>query len=879
MEFIYRIPLFQFDHENPEELEQNRPEILEAISLSSPEFSQELAKKPFAELEHKLKIKLRKYLLRGRFRPTPFGRFAGVGIGKWGANLKLETPFRITDLPSSEQSNTKSTLPGPYEGLYRLLPGISKKHGYYHATVWDGETDRWVDCKVQENSLLDELLEIPQPFDFQQFAGLLDIQEPGPSLEMAKHTWNDILATGLLTPEWLPRIPAGTDSVLSNPLELPKTAESILTQFTETAGHLFAPEGSNYVQAFIDWFAGSYDDRFVVLEDLLKEREFVSGHFLDRPTKSMDREDVLAALLCEKGGEKAIDLSRSFPKAPLQENIYDLQLLYRLDANRNPVIENMVCNRPFVYLGRFTRDPRIADYAGKVRDVIYPNQDILYAHVALRETAAIDHICDVRNLFDYEITPFASTSEKKLGLRDLWIGISGKRIVLVHKKSGFQVLPVILHPLNGNQVTHPVLRLLWETAHQNNYRFLPYQSKTLRDLPYCPRLNWGPVCLQPGKWTLKKESYPNRKSLQDRLDQLNAPQFLLAGNLDRELLINRFRPEDFTILWQELQRNGSISATEALWYPSDLFQSEKGVPLYPQFVYHSSKQQVIPKIGPVFNPLSDPRKDCLCFSIQAGHSDTGEVLERLLHQLNEWKFPNQKIPWYFLQYGKNGATEIRLRLLDIPHSRASRWLLRLGAFFISEGLTWKTTDYFPETRKYGITGLACSHKMFWLESAFLAGRNRDGTLNFHLPDLWKEDLTVWLWLTILRESQHAAALFRELRAQVLNMPVSETRALKKTYSPVEKPDLENFPIEEYLQTIANHEYFSAGTDQSGNLLFNHLHMMVNRFFPADTREREGRIRYRLYRELGRWMHTDKQAVGYPQPRQSDPHSSDQLLIH
>src|SRR5690606_11375042 len=98
MSFLFRLPLFHFDIENPEVLEQHRETILKSIKLSSTVLYQELKGKPFVELDNKLRIKLRKYLLRGRFRPTPFGMFAGVGLGKWGTEINLHFPIKSEEL-------------------------------------------------------------------------------------------------------------------------------------------------------------------------------------------------------------------------------------------------------------------------------------------------------------------------------------------------------------------------------------------------------------------------------------------------------------------------------------------------------------------------------------------------------------------------------------------------------------------------------------------------------------------------------------------------------------------------------------------------------------------------------------------------------------
>src|SRR5690606_38010795 len=111
-----------------------------------------------------------------------------------------------------------------------------------------------------------------------------------------------------------------------------------------------------------------------------------------------------------------------------------------------------------------------------------------------------------------------------------------------------QVIPVVLHPLNGEQITHPILRLLWEAAHQNRHRFLPYQSDTFSNSPFCPQLNWGKICLQSRRWKLTKENVSGITELAKILDERGIPRHILAGHADRELLLNLDNKQDLQIL-------------------------------------------------------------------------------------------------------------------------------------------------------------------------------------------------------------------------------------------------------------------------------------------------------------------------------------------
>ncbi|WP_339750784.1 lantibiotic dehydratase [Algoriphagus aquimarinus] len=110
MNFLYRIPLFHFNIEDPEVLEQNRETILESIKLSSTVFYRELKGKAFADLDKNLRIKLRKYLIRGRFRPTPFGKFAGVGLGKWGKEINLGFPLQTKEVEGKSAIKPQCTM-------------------------------------------------------------------------------------------------------------------------------------------------------------------------------------------------------------------------------------------------------------------------------------------------------------------------------------------------------------------------------------------------------------------------------------------------------------------------------------------------------------------------------------------------------------------------------------------------------------------------------------------------------------------------------------------------------------------------------------------------------------------------------------------------
>ncbi|MCE7057591.1 lantibiotic dehydratase [Algoriphagus sp. AGSA1] len=863
MSFLYRLPLFQFDHDNPSRIALHWDSILQAIKLSSTAFYNELEGKVYKDLDHRQRIKLRKYLLRGRFRPTPFGRFAGVGTGTWEKEILINFPIQTSEVNGKSPHGFEKQLesnPDRFLSNYHLVPGIYKRHKYYHALVFDTISRSWKGCKLPVNPLFEALIKTTskEGINFNKFQQLLSTQLATPPTAQAKLLWEQVLDSGFLAPEYLfDNKQSGVDMVVKNRLKLPEGIREQLMEFINSAGSIFSKEESSYIRDFKNFFTTQFDDRYVCLSDLLSHTEFLAGQFLQPEKAGMD-EDITPTILGNHE-RKSIDLKKFFAKKELQQEIHDVQILFRLDALGNPIIENMVCNRPFVYTGRFNRDPNIKDLSQQIKKSVYTDAETLYANVQLLEAAPIQHICNVENVFDYEITPFKSKTPKQLGFDELYLGIWENRIQLIHKYTGKQVIPVIMHPLNGEQITHPILRLLWEIAHHDRYRFLPYKHNILSQSPYCPQLKWGQLCLQSRKWKLNRDTLATPKELRQKLEDLEIPFHILAGHTDRELLLNPNNPDDLKILWQELQRDQTLTLSDPNWFPAGLFRAADSTAAYPQFVFQHSRPQLVKRSKLSFNPITHTHKNCLCFTLTINPTEIPEVLERLLHQMEEPQVSSLTPVWYYLLYGKNGATEIRLRLLDIAPIDKRTLLASFSEFFLQEDLNWKTASYFPETAKYGNSGLETSHLLFHLESIFLATKFQ-GILYLNYPPKYKEDLVVHLWRIIFFQSPYLSRVFSHLKEDVKSMPWDEVKTFKSCFEYASTFETLGFESEKYLELISSHEYFHSKEDSAIHLMSNHLHMMINRFFPLETQDYERRIRYRLYREIGKQVYAFQQPI-------------------
>ena len=851
MDFLYRIPLFQFDISNQEEIAKNWEEILEAIKFSSKDFYDSIKSTQFDKLDQRSKIKLYKYLIRGRFRPTPFGKLAGVGLGKWSnahlpiqfKDIKESTKFRFTNLYQESQ---------PKQDSFRLVPGISKRLGYIQAYIYNKTSSRWKLCKILPNRVFDLILEkfAHSEIDYKRFSIAMEGEFGEEGTKLASEFWNMILETGFLYPARPKRkldFNSG-NTFLGNLLKVSNSVEKRLDEFVKGSGNLFVKEKSPYLTNFKKWFADCYDDRYITLANLLENPHFKTGLFSSVDNASdftSEKIDIQHRNLSEID---RIDLEKTVSKIELAPEIFDVQVLFRLDVSGNTIIENIVCNRPFVYIGRFNQYKEIKAFSGRIKERIYQDQEFIYANIGLMETPAINTICDVENIFEWEISPLPNNNPKNIGYEDIWIGLLEGRILLYHEKTGKVIVPVVLHPLNGKEISHPIQRLLWEIAHQDRFRFLPY---TMHDREYSPGYYWEGLCIQPKRWQINLQTIPSQNDLRFYLDQIGISDVFHAGNQDQELLINRKVELEMEVLWDELKKKKKLTLCEVHWYQSNSESINPSPRLYPQFVYQFSKPIEPVKRIDSFNPQSNYDKNWLCLVLESNSSELEDTLEKIGVYLSSLSKREEKNQWFYVVYPKLNFIEIRIRFLISEITKKHHFSTKLSFFFDKENINWKTAKYYPEFNKYGKEGLQTSEHLFCLESDFILLGSSAINQKLFLEETLKKDIVVALWKMVFQAKDLSGDMFILFKNMVKRFTPDLTARFKREFKPVMEVDFHQFPIEDYLFRISRHEFYNKTQKEKENLLLNHLHMMINRFFPMNSFLVEKELWYRLYRELGR----------------------------
>lgn len=861
MEFLYRMHLVEFNPSDENEIKDNWDWIKKAIALSSESLSLQIGNSNYSELPATIKTKIYKYLLRGRYRSTPFGLWAGVGIGSWGTiNSRQEINLNYREIDPAINPQYQNS-PNSNPENYRLAPGL--KSFEFHIKYWNysHKEQGWRICHLERNKIVDHLVKKfrgDKTFDFNEFQAFFKKKASA----QVKKIWQMIIDAGLIIPElfpWNASLPSSCDISkdikLDTRLTLDPAVKAKLETLPEEMGSLFVPINSGYLQNFKSWFLKNYDDRFVPLN--LLSNDWDNMEVLNQKNDQFPKQDQFQHNGSFWPEEIELDLSCLFEKKPVKLPNH-LQFVFKTGTDNQIFIENIVCNRPFSYSGRFSLDAGIAQIISKSIPSQTASEDFIYADLFIFDSDKSNYITRHKNLYTHTIYPFGSSFEKDvIGINDLLVGLRNDQVVLYCEKLKKSIIPVIQHPLNPTQISHSPTRLLWEVGSQNQVKFLPYYHPAFQESIYLPRLKWGKIIIQGRSWSVSIERFGNQKELRDYLFESKIPNEVLAGHLDRELLLDWTKPSDLDLLWEELQIQNQIRIYECVWKNDSAIYSQNGNALYPEFIHSWSRTpEKYPSPG-FINRISVKNSKWVyarIFPKQDGYPPYFQTVFPNLVKLIKKEFSVSK--WYFLNY-KSPEPEIRIRFELAQKDQKNSMESKIRK--LSENSGWirevRFSDYFPETDKYGIRGMEISESVFFGESELiLFGRNHVHPPLHTMDETQRLLLIAFLIEDVLLNSPEYPAIFDYFKSLVKQIPFHLKKELNREnlYQNAERDD--NLK-KDYSGLFFTHEFYSG--KEKFSLLSNHIHMFCNRAFPEDTEEYESKLIYLLYRALGKEMFSEK----------------------
>lgn len=851
MDFIYRIPLLDFDPSDENKIVENWEAIKISISHSSSSFYKAIQHKSYEELSRESKLTVYKYLLRGKYRSTPFGRWSAVGIGSWQADTGKILDLGTTIISSPKTNNNLNSR-------YVLAQAVEESALKLRFWFFDTNEQKWAYGIVHRNKLVDLVLNHfsgSKSLRFEEFSKWFkNIDEPTVRL-----MWTKTIETGLIQSSFLPE--NSEDNCRINlkcnaQIQLSSAIKKTLDAFLEESGALFKSYPRPILEKFARLFHNRYDDRFISLDRLIHDDNLLTGSLTagnqvsgnsSGPTITFDPFKDL--------GE--IDLQKDCKPTKLPAEIHDIQLAFHLGKDNRILIDNIVCNRPFVFSGRFSEDRDIYELAGTKINQAGDSENIIFCDVEVFESKTINFISRHRNSFGHSLPPISDQSPDAIPLNEIYLGVAKGQLILVWRKANKQLIPVFQHPLNGSQITHPLFRLFWEISNQHSVKFIPYHPALMPETRYTPRLKWSSIILQEKKWLIDLDQFEKEDSLKKYLEEVSCPGPIAAGNEDRELILNWKDPRDFELLWEELKKRRKLTIYDSIGVGQSPFMDPNQSQLHPQFVYQKKCNRQKSLLPTIVNYLDEEDHSCLYFRIVSSPNSLLILLKEILpHLIQELVKLKLDLHWFFVLYSLP-QPELRLRLLDLSPTEIDSFQIQVNRIVYSGtggGLIYRA-PYFPEFKKYSRESIKTSERIFQLESELMAFQHE--SLKKPLlcsSDKFKVRVLSETWTQVILNCPNPGEFMAHFKNLLKEVPLDEIRQIRAQFDSETNP----FPIpeicSEYVKILGSHEYFRSKEKHMGFLL-NHFHMMVNRFFPMNSDEFEDISHYVTYRKLGKAIHS------------------------
>lgn len=881
-------------------LEESWPQLKESIRLSSPAFYAEiehLAAGNLQNLTGKKKYTLQKYFNRARFRATPYGTFAGVGIFN-NIDERSNEQFvvggdqhicRFIDWPLKNNISISAT-----ELIASNAKVISNCTWYYN-----GDKIRY----LYRNGSKFELSDIAEHPAIKQVLILTKIQTPLVKLreqlatDCATETDFAYLIGGmielqLLYTEKQPNI-IGEDYFMRNNL-MPQDEKGYivakrpylnggvdkklfkhLPDLANLFQHLTIKRDENGLQRFIQHFIKRYDRQTIPLLEAL-DPEMGIGYddmehahdpdgFVNQFVKSKqaDVNNLLKLFiagnlpLCGTAADTVIRLEQC--EVPLNPEAKPLpnttSALLEPAGDLIQMITFGGCTAT-AFAGRFTlADEHIHSHCkaiAKWEQTANPN--VLFFDIAYIAEDTVDNVNRRRSIYDYQLSVGNyDTSNEPLHFEDLLLFMQGQELILWSSKYNRRMIPRLATAYNYTRSDLPVFRLLCDLQYQGlTTNFNIRLRDIMPNFPFYPRLQYHNLILSPATWRLDLKTYTaTGLSLPHYLQQLGVSRYLRTGTGDQTLCIDSHTSEDIELLIHLLEKGKTIYVEETIVAKGQYTGDEAGKAYASQFLLTLQHDQLIyDSVAPILRnstvpPVNYPPGSKWLYLEIYGHP---RRLDQLLHgTIKSWLRNNISLisRWFFIRYNEGGNhLRVRVQMHEVLHLQTL--LPAITTTLLKEMIyDIQVKTYQPEYERYGLDMMDIVETHFYADSQYVLQLGQA-----YLTDLKKYQLCVQLL--------HAVKDAKIFPLKILRIWMDRTRSRWEREHHLEAPDFKNLNkhfrifqsaepqvlenekashttafISSFLHTLIK----TAPLDRL-SMLGNLIHMHINRMFMDNQRTHE-----------------------------------------
>ncbi|MCH7407653.1 thiopeptide-type bacteriocin biosynthesis protein [Belliella aquatica] len=851
MGFIVRIPLVDFNIENEKEVEEKFDWIKEAIKHSSISLYKVVKDQTFAALDDKIKLKVYKYLKRGKFRAVPFGCWSGVGVGNWGEKHRVSIQRVEQISTNSKNSRWQVWLEEDRSKFctFRINPTLQIVGDWLvyfsFETKGNNEDGQWEWIKVKLDT---ELHKILKSFNWKIALSLTDFQRLGLNMDQedARIMWEELINSGILFPdEAIPSLAIkvenfskGFESNVKGEFVLDSQVKEQLESASKEIGALLEMKKSRVLRKLKRKLQMRFDDRFVSLERLLEPSFGIWEIFemTDLDVVENENGDSLLANLMHRSfdGVEEIDVSAFQNTTASEIKINACDYLFRIKDDGRIVLDNLLINQKGKLSGRFNFIKAVSK-VDKETEI----QDETEAEVLLCESRNLHQVYTGERIFSRYIVldGLGKRTDEDFLLSDIFIGVGDGEILLVNKLGG-QIKPKFCTPVSYSKMSHPIAKILWHFSEIRNPKLTIYQNPEFLRLRYTPRITWNNLILMPRKWYFQGVILEGIPSIKLFIIENQLPDVFLIGESDAELVIDTRQSMDLLIFMDEVNNLETFFIYE---YLNTGISNQSGQLTYPQFHYsfNASKMYETKKIG-FINKVYQENKAWIALHISVDETLINSVLKEIFDQIKLWN-----MRWYFLIYDAE-LTEIRLRVcveeeeasIEKVKQLSSELILLMGVKRIEK------MPYFPEYDKFGVKGMQQSEHIFYLESAYVRKYVRQE--EFSLSEYVISIGSIWSEL-IVEICLEEFLQFYKLKYSGLDL--ARKKVLQRDFQEHKKTNEligGSVKLIHSLFSLLEKHPFDAGNEKL-SMILNHIHLFCNRM--QIFGEQEDAVFYFIYRVL------------------------------
>lgn len=871
MEIIIRRPLLNFNIDDPKSVNENFPQILENIKVASIDFYNAIHHKCYNELSLKEKITLRKYLIRGKYRATPFGRWAGLGIGdpqhQTPESINLEIKEKLLLKPKELyhfhllKTQCNITLRTEKFQLGYLLNSNDDGFVYWE---FNFSSESWKESVIEKNNILIAIYDhfhSNATIDFKEFSGWFN---DSPKVEIFQ-CWKEIINSSFLIYPFLndPEQKLGdqdhtklsVDVFFKEPIPFNKNELEFLDVIKKQMGMLFSIENSQYLQKLKNVFLEMYDDRFITLKELFTNRKIRFNLLSSYQTNNRTSWDVSLLenqLFTELMGNfgKTLDLSSVIPHSEIA-HWGSLTLLFKKAKGNQIFLEQATSKSPLSLTGRFSIENDFHNYNKKIFKSDLSRYPVEFFDFDLLESDDIHSITYHKDVTEKVLSFSGSiTSGNNLSWTNIYIGICDGSWKLFDPKRNVELRPLIQNAVNPRKIKTPWGRLLYEIGAEDGIQLNPTFQKLAISYSFSPQINWNNLILKPKTWIYEnsKSGKEAKKQAKEFLEKQDLPSKMLVGFADQEMVLNRHNPDDLEILIKELTVSPKVLVKDYDFLDTadnnHLQQIYLNLPLDGNY----------PKIPEKINLVERCDPNWIYLKIYLNEIESMTFLKTKLAPFLNGASSKIPLDWYYLTYFDDGF-HLRIRIKKSCKTFFDEKFTKDLLYFINQQVEVGKTllaSYFPELSKYGNHGILISEKIFCLETKFIL----DPVTKNAVP-LIQKSFEYKLGFCRILFLEVSSGLKIEKRIFEFSKSKSKTDPLTKSYfrKLMVELDKEMFEIDlgfinNYVESLQNHP-LNQNNITDLNLVINHLHMFLNRLFLDEALETEILIWYLVYRKLGK----------------------------